>query len=76
MVVTWVTLTQTNSTVVEYGPTTFSMYVKGTEEVFKDGGSEKRRIYIHRAKMINLVPGNQYCKYHRHCVCMNLFFVC
>ena len=63
MVVTWVTLTDTNSTVVEYGPAGFSMYVTGTEEIFKDGGSEKRKIYMHRAKMINLKPGLQYGKY-------------
>ena len=63
MVVTWVTLSQTNSTVVEYGPKDLSMYVKGTEEVFVDGGTEKRKIYIHRAKMINLTPGNPYRMY-------------
>ena len=63
MVVTWVTQTATNTSVVEYGQLDLSMVAKGKEELFTDGGSEARKIYMHRVVMTGLKPGKPYCEY-------------
>ena len=53
-VVTWTTLSPTTSSVigsiVEFGsdPENLENSIHGTEEVFVDGGDEKRKEYIHR----------------------------
>ncbi|CAF0993366.1 unnamed protein product [Didymodactylos carnosus] len=64
MVVTWITLTEVNDSVVEYGIDTFDKRVNGSVSIFDDGGSEKRREYVHRVVIRNLIPGQ---KYYYHC---------
>lgn len=64
MVITWVTLWPTNSTVVEYGISRLDTETQGKETLFIDGGSEKRHIYMHRVKLTSLIPGQ---KYFYHC---------
>jgi len=59
MVVTWVTMSVCNST-VEYGLQTIDIESQGTMTKFMDGGDEKRVIYIHRATMTRLKPGQRY----------------
>ena len=62
MVVTWVTESQTNTTVVEYGRVNFTATSKGVEEKFVDGGSQKRASFMHRVLMTGLEPGTEYSK--------------
>ncbi|XP_013383368.1 acid phosphatase type 7-like [Lingula anatina] len=64
MVVTWVTLSQTNSSLVEYGIRSLENAAKGSETMFQDGGSEHRKLYIHRVTVTGLKPGQ---KYMYHC---------
>ena len=67
-VVTWTTLSPTTSSVigsiVEFGsdPENLENSVYGTEEVFTDGGYEKRKEYIHRVIFPKLTPKKRYCK--------------
>ena len=63
-VVTWTTLSPTTSSVVEFGfdPENFENSVNGTEEVFTDGGYEKRNESIHRVIFPKLTPKKRYCK--------------
>ena len=67
-VVTWTTLSPTTSSVigsiVEFGsdPENLENSVHGTEEVFVDGGDEKRKEYIHRVIFPKLTPKKRYCK--------------
>ena len=67
-VVTWTTLSPTTSSVVgsivEFGsdPENLENSVHGTEEVFTDGGYEKRKEYIHRVIFPKLTPKKRYCK--------------
>ena len=58
MVVTWVTLTSTNFSIVEYNKAGFplTMRASGSITKFQDGGSEKRILYIHRVKLTGLAP--------------------
>ncbi|XP_074654205.1 acid phosphatase type 7-like isoform X2 [Tubulanus polymorphus] len=62
MVVTWVTLndTGTNGTLLEYGKQQLSTMVHGKSTAFRDGGSEHRILYMHRATMTTLTPGQKY----------------
>jgi len=60
MVVTWVTVQSTSTSVVEYGVKSLSKTAKGHEDIFVDGGPEKRMIYIHRVTITGLQPGQQY----------------
>lgn len=62
MTVTWVTLSQVNASVVEYGIDNLIMVAKGNETAFEDGGTEKRVLYIHRVTLTNLIPGQRYSK--------------
>jgi len=62
MVVTWVTMQSTPSTIVEYGVKELTKTAKGYEDVFVDGGHEKRLIYIHRVTLTGLQPGQKYCE--------------
>jgi len=60
MVVTWVTMQSTSASIVEYGVKTLSQTAKGYADVFIDGGSEKRMIFIHRVTITGLIPGQKY----------------
>ena len=62
MVVTWVTLVPTNHSVVEFNKRGLPLdyQVMGKMTTFVDGGSEKRKIYVHRVTLTGLVPGQQY----------------
>jgi len=60
MVVTWVTVQSTIVSIVEYGIKDLNKTAKGYEDVFVDGGTEKRIIYIHRVTITGLRPGQKY----------------
>ncbi|CAF0901288.1 unnamed protein product [Didymodactylos carnosus] len=64
MVVTWITLNEVNDSAVEYGIETFDKRVNGSVSIFNDGGSEKRKEYVHRVVLHELTPGQ---KYYYHC---------
>ncbi|XP_072545878.1 acid phosphatase type 7 isoform X3 [Salminus brasiliensis] len=62
MVITWTTFDKTDS-MVEYnlwGGKLFSQTAKGMSTLFVDGGSEKRKMYIHRVTLSDLSPGSAY----------------
>ncbi|XP_062863318.1 acid phosphatase type 7 [Trichomycterus rosablanca] len=62
MVITWTTLNKTES-VVEYslfGGKLFSHTAKGNSTLFIDGGSTKRKMYVHRVLVSELRPGSAY----------------
>ena len=62
MIVTWVTLNEVNESVVEYGQMdSIDRRATGNVSVFQDSGSEKRREYIHRVVLRELMPGQRYC---------------
>lgn len=62
MIVTWVTLNQINDSVVEYGANEMlDQRATGYVTLFQDSGTEKRREYIHRVILQNLIPGQKYC---------------
>ncbi|KAF5900092.1 acid phosphatase type 7 isoform X1 [Clarias magur] len=66
MLITWTTLDYTES-MVEYGlwgGKLFSLTAKGNSTLFIDGGSERRKMYIHRVTLPDLIPG---AKYVYHC---------
>ena len=63
MIVTWITINPINESIVEYGfDDQLDLRATGTVSIFQDGGSEKRREYIHRVILSNLIPGERYCK--------------
>jgi len=64
--VTWVTMQSTSTSVVEYGISKLNRTAKGREDVFIDGGPEKRVLYIHRVTVTGLRAGQKYCEY---CLC-------
>jgi Purple acid Phosphatase, N-terminal domain len=68
MIISWVTLNSTKSSVVEYGISSLTFAAKGVENPFTDGGSEKRVIYVHTVTITGLTPGNKYSK-----PCLNEF---
>ncbi|XP_061090193.1 acid phosphatase type 7 [Conger conger] len=62
IVITWTTFNKTES-VVEYnvwGGKLFDLRAKGTSTIFVDGGSEKRKLYIHRVTLSALKPASAY----------------
>uniref|UniRef100_A0AAY4BS28 Purple acid phosphatase n=2 Tax=Denticeps clupeoides TaxID=299321 RepID=A0AAY4BS28_9TELE len=62
MVITWTTEDKVDS-VVEYsqwGGKFLDQTAKGSSVVFEDGGSEKRKMYIHRVTLSDLKPGSTY----------------
>ncbi|XP_046711142.1 acid phosphatase type 7 isoform X2 [Silurus meridionalis] len=66
MLVTWITFNYTES-LVEYGlwgGKLFSHTSKGHSSLFIDGGSEKRKMYVHKVTLSDLRPG---AKYVYHC---------
>ena len=62
MVVTWVTMDSTGLAFVEYGTNNLDSLAKGSEDVFIDGGDEKRHLYMHRVTLTGLTPGQRYSK--------------
>nr|XP_023657946.1 acid phosphatase type 7 isoform X2 [Paramormyrops kingsleyae] len=62
MVVTWTTFNETESVVEynEWGGKLFTLVAKGNATTFVDGGSEKRRLFIHRVTLSGLKPGSAY----------------
>ena len=62
MVVTWVTMNTTGLSFVEYGEYNLDSVVRGLEDVFIDGGDEKRHLYMHRVTLTGLTPGQRYSK--------------
>ena len=65
MMVTWVTLAYTNYTIVEYNKAGFPLTLQASGDItkFTDSGSEHRVLYIHRVKLIELVPDQMYGRY-------------
>lgn len=64
MIVTWLTGDKTNLSVVEYGTSSLNLFTKGNATLFTDGGSEQRKMYIHRVTLTGLASGK---KYNYHC---------
>lgn len=63
MVITWVTLNQTYTSLVEYGFYDGQLKMKtvsGSQKRFEDGGDEKRKIYVHRVHLTDLIPNKKY----------------
>lgn len=65
MMVTWVTLAQTEYSVVQYNKAGLSLTLQtsGTVTKFTDGGSAHRVLWMHRVKLTGLMPGQVY-DYH------------
>ncbi|CAH3179914.1 unnamed protein product [Porites evermanni] len=65
MMVTWVTLTLTNYSIVEYNKGGFPLTLRATGAVtkFTDGGSQHRVLYMHRVKLTGLAYDQVY-DYH------------
>ncbi|XP_072285659.1 acid phosphatase type 7 isoform X2 [Pyxicephalus adspersus] len=63
MTVTWTTFCWTPS-VVEFspltGPPTFNLTAYGETTIFEDGGPMKRKMFIHRVTLKNLIPDQRY----------------
>ena len=62
MMVTWVTLTLTNYSIVEYNKGGFPLTLRATGTVtkFTDGGSQHRVLYMHRVKLTGLAYDQVY----------------
>ena len=60
MIVTWITMDPVNVSVVEYGTDSINLTQYDTNELFVDGGVEKRKLTVHRVILSNLVPGQVY----------------
>ena len=60
---TWVTLNATDNSTLEYGlGDSLSAQISAQTQEFVDGGSEKRRLFIHTARITNLKPSERYGK--------------
>ena len=64
MIVTWATINETSTSLVEYGIQGLDQQASGIQYPFVDGGPEKRRIFIHKVTLKDLKPG---VKYLYHC---------
>uniref|UniRef100_A0A4W5NQE0 Purple acid phosphatase n=1 Tax=Hucho hucho TaxID=62062 RepID=A0A4W5NQE0_9TELE len=63
MEVTWTTFNETEESIVEYGlwgGRLFELTAKGKATLFVDGGSEERKMYIHRVTLTDLRPASAY----------------
>lgn len=60
IIVTWVTANQTENSVVEYGIDELVNTAYGNQTLFIDGGTEKRRFYIHTVLLHNLKQNQTY----------------
>lgn len=56
-------MTATNESIVEYGYQGLQFAVKGEQTAFVDGGSEKRKLFMHRVRLTNLRPLTRYGKF-------------
>lgn len=63
MIVTWVTFDDTRGHVVEYGVNKLDQTAYGSSTEFVDGGSEKRKLYMHRVFITGLTPDQTYSEY-------------
>ena len=63
LTVTWNTVDNPKSSIVEYGFHEESLNLSATGNIleFVDGGKAKRKQYIHKIKLANLSPGKKYC---------------
>ncbi|MBN3275407.1 ACP7 phosphatase, partial [Polyodon spathula] len=62
MIITWTTFNKTESW-VEYGVwggKLFQLTAQGSFTLFKDGGDEGRKLYMHRVTLTHLKPGTAY----------------
>ena len=68
--VTWVTLTSTNYSIVEYNKGGFPLTMKASGSItkFTDGGSKRRVLYIHRVKLTGLAYDQVYGMYSKTCL--------
>ncbi|XP_066984144.1 acid phosphatase type 7-like isoform X2 [Macrobrachium rosenbergii] len=64
VVVTWLTPSETPSSVVKYGTERMNNAVQGALDKFMDGGRQHRIMWIHRVELKNLSPNT---KYIYHC---------
>lgn len=62
MIITWVSFDSTSNSIVEYGTDKLNNSVNGSFNLFVDGGSEKRKLYIHRVTLKNLKQNQKYSK--------------
>ncbi|XP_068243016.1 acid phosphatase type 7-like [Palaemon carinicauda] len=60
IMVTWVTPSFINSSVVEYGTSNLALSATGNATLFTDGGSLKRQMWMHRVRLTNLTPDTRY----------------
>ncbi|PVD25439.1 hypothetical protein C0Q70_13095 [Pomacea canaliculata] len=60
MVVTWVTQDTTSTSTVMYGLSDLNLTASGSMTTFVDGGSQHRKLYIHRVTLTGLLPGHKY----------------
>lgn len=63
MVVTWVTMDNARASIVEYGlkkDGIMNKVIKGSATLYQNGGYERRKMFIHRATMKDLIPGLDY----------------
>ncbi|OQR69704.1 iron/zinc purple acid phosphatase protein-like, partial [Tropilaelaps mercedesae] len=63
---TWLTRNKRNATVVEFGPKSdfgvrLTRRTSGNMSLYKDFGSESRKMYIYRVTLKKLTPGIVYC---------------
>ena len=65
MVVTWVTLSSTKFSIVEYNKVGFplTMQAFGSITKFVDGGTEHRVLFMHRVKLTGLIADQVYGRY-------------
>ena len=65
MVVTWVTLSLTDFSVVEYNKVGFPLTMRafGSITKFVDGGTEHRVLFMHRVKLTGLIADQVYGRY-------------
>ena len=64
MIVTWVTFDPTAISTVEYGIDNLNNSAVGISTLFVDGGTEKRKLYIHRVTLKNLKPNQKYSNFN------------
>jgi hypothetical protein len=63
LTVTWNTVDNPKSSIVEYGfhEESLNLSATGSIQEFVDGGQAKRKLYIHKIKLAKLSPGRKYC---------------
>jgi Purple acid Phosphatase, N-terminal domain len=63
LTITWNTVDNPKSSIVEYGfhEESLNLSATGSIQEFVDGGQAKRKLYIHKIKLAKLSPGRKYC---------------